>query len=94
LRELSASGFYRVLAACSSNARGVTEVPFFEHRPIPIGQYELRFWVGDYFGRSGEAANLPFLDIVPVRFAVAEPEGCYHIPLRITPWSYTVYRGQ
>jgi 2-oxo-4-hydroxy-4-carboxy-5-ureidoimidazoline decarboxylase len=94
LRELSASGFYRVLAACSSNARGVTEVPFFEHRPIPIGQYELRFWVGDYFGRSGEAANLPFLDIVPVRFAVAEPEGCYHIPLRITPWTYTVYRGQ
>ena len=48
----------------------------------------------DYFAASGvPLADPPFLDLVPVRFAVAEPEGHYHVPLLVTPWSYTTYRG-
>ena len=62
--------------------------------PIPIATYELRFSVGAYFaGQRAPAADPPFLDIVPVRFSVAEPEGKYHVPLLVTPWSYSTYRG-
>jgi len=62
--------------------------------PIPIGRYELRFAIGDYFARQGfPFTDPPFLDLVPIRFAVAEPEGHYHVPLLVTPWSYATYRG-
>ena len=48
----------------------------------------------DYFGAQDvQQTDPPFLDIVPVRFAVAEPEGHYHVPLLVTPWSYSTYRG-
>jgi 2-oxo-4-hydroxy-4-carboxy-5-ureidoimidazoline decarboxylase len=54
----------------------------------------LRFAIGDYYARAKAArADPPFLDVVPIRFAVAEPEGHYHVPLLCTPWSYTTYRG-
>jgi len=89
LRELSASGAEQRVTSGTVDATGVSKL--IDGRPIPIGQYELRFAVGDYFGGDPAAR---FLDVVPVRFAIAEPEGQYHIPLRITPWTYTVYRGQ
>jgi len=54
----------------------------------------LRFHVGAYFTRLGTpVADPPFLTVVPIRFSVAEPEGHYHVPLLITPWSYSTYRG-
>ena len=62
--------------------------------PIPIATYELRFFVADYFAKArAPMAEPPFLDIVPVRFSIAEPEGRYHVPLLVTPWSYSTYRG-
>ncbi len=77
-----------------TNADGRTDRPLIDDRPIPIGIYELRFGIGDYFARQGKRlADPPFLDIVPLRFAVAEPEGHYHVPLLATPWSYSTYRG-
>ena len=61
---------------------------------MPIGRYELRFHVADYFAGVGARQDEPpFLDVVPVRFAVAEPEGHYHVPLLVTPWNYCTYRG-
>ena len=57
-----------------------------------IGTYELQFFVGPYFARLA-TADPPYLDIVPVRFSIAEPEGHYHVPLLVTPWSYSTYRG-
>ena len=51
------------------------------------GEYELVFAVGDYFGERA------FLDRVPVRFTVADPEAHYHVPLLVSPWSYSTYRG-
>jgi 5-hydroxyisourate hydrolase len=53
----------------------------------PAGPYELVFAVGDYFG------DATFLDRVPVRFNVADPEAHYHVPLLVSPWSYSTYRG-
>ena len=77
-----------------TNADGRTDQPLIGGRPLPIGRYELRFAVGDHFRSRGvEAGDPPFLDIVPLRFSIAEPEGHYHVPLLCTPWSYSTYRG-
>jgi 2-oxo-4-hydroxy-4-carboxy-5-ureidoimidazoline decarboxylase len=63
-------------------------------RPLPIGRYELRFAVADYFRSAGVAVgDKPFIDYVPVRFAVDDAEGHYHIPLICTPWTFSTYRG-
>jgi hydroxyisourate hydrolase len=53
----------------------------------PAGEYELTFSVGDYFG------DRAFLDRVPVRFSIADPAAHYHVPLLVSPWSYSTYRG-
>jgi 2-oxo-4-hydroxy-4-carboxy-5-ureidoimidazoline decarboxylase len=94
LVEISTNGAARRVAQAATNADGRTDRPLIADRPIPIGAYELRFDVGGYFARHGEAtADPPFLGIVPLRFAVAEPEAHYHVPLLATPWSYSTYRG-
>ena len=94
LCEIGAGGFPRIIERAVTDADGRTEPPLIAGRPIPIATYELRFTVGDYFARQRAAvSDPPFLDIVPVRFAVAEPEGEYHVPLLVTPWSYSTYRG-
>jgi 2-oxo-4-hydroxy-4-carboxy-5-ureidoimidazoline decarboxylase len=94
LLELSANGEQRVIARATTNRDGRTDEPLIGGRPLPIGRYELRFHVGDYFaGVGAPQAEPPFLDVVPVRFAVAEAEGHYHVPLLVTPWSYCTYRG-
>ena len=50
--------------------------------------------MGEYFKRRGhEISEPPFLDVVPLRFAIAEPDGHYHVPLLASPWSYSTYRG-
>jgi 2-oxo-4-hydroxy-4-carboxy-5-ureidoimidazoline decarboxylase len=91
---LEASGAERPIATAVTNADGRTDQPLISGEPIPIGVYELRFNVGDYFARAGTpAADPPFLGVVPIRFAVAEPEAHYHVPLLVTPWSYSTYRG-
>lgn len=94
LLELAAHGEPRVVAKATTNLDGRSDQPMIGGRPIPIGRYELRFHVGDYFTRRGAPhSDPPFLDVVPVAFAVAEPEGHYHVPLLVTPWSYSTYRG-
>ena len=58
------------------------------------GTYELVFDVGAYFkGLGATMADPPFLDLVPIRFTLAEPDGHYHVPLLVSPWSYSTYRG-
>jgi 2-oxo-4-hydroxy-4-carboxy-5-ureidoimidazoline decarboxylase len=77
-----------------TNADGRTDKPLISGRPLPIGDYELRFDVVDYFARCHvPMADPPFLGIIPIRFSIAEPEGHYHVPLLASPWSYTTYRG-
>jgi 2-oxo-4-hydroxy-4-carboxy-5-ureidoimidazoline decarboxylase len=94
LIELSRHGASRVVVKTMTNADGRSDRALIEGRPVPIGSYELRFHIGAYFARHGVTLNdPPFLDIVPVRFAVSEPEARLHVPLLVTPWSYTTYRG-
>ncbi|MCA0249115.1 MAG: 2-oxo-4-hydroxy-4-carboxy-5-ureidoimidazoline decarboxylase [Proteobacteria bacterium] len=83
-----------LIATAVTNADGRTDAPLIGGRPLPIGRYELQFAVGDHFRSRGIAqSDPPFLDIVPLRFSIAEPEGHYHVPLLCTPWSYSTYRG-
>jgi 2-oxo-4-hydroxy-4-carboxy-5-ureidoimidazoline decarboxylase len=94
LVELSDAEERRLIERAVTNRDGRTDRALIDGRPIPVGRYELRFAVGDYFARRGvPLADPAFLDVVPVRFSVAEPEGHYHVPLLVTPWSYSTYRG-
>ncbi len=83
-----------LLAQTITNADGRTDAPLLSGEPLRIGAYELQFHVGDYFAAQAIAvSDPPFLDMVPIRFSIAEPEGHYHVPLLVTPWSYSTYRG-
>src|SRR5258705_13571805 len=94
LVELPDLGASRVVTRTITNADGRTDRPLIYHRPVPIGRYELTFGVGDYFaGRQTVTSDSPFLDQIPVRFSVSEPESHLHVPLLVTPWSYATYRG-
>jgi 2-oxo-4-hydroxy-4-carboxy-5-ureidoimidazoline decarboxylase len=77
-----------------TNQDGRTDSPLLSGAPLRIGTYELRFSGGSYFTAQGyEASDPPFLDEIPLRFSIAEAEGHYHVPLLMTPWSYSTYRG-
>ena len=83
-----------LLADRVTNADGRTQEPLLGGAPLRIGHYQLEFHIGAYFAARGAAGSEPpFLDVVPVRFAIAEPEGHYHVPLLVSPWSYSTYRG-
>jgi 2-oxo-4-hydroxy-4-carboxy-5-ureidoimidazoline decarboxylase len=83
-----------MLTSTRTNADGRTDRPLIADGPLRIGTYELQFHAGAYFAANNTPASDPaYLDIVPIRFSVAEPESHYHVPLIVTPWSYTTYRG-
>jgi 2-oxo-4-hydroxy-4-carboxy-5-ureidoimidazoline decarboxylase len=100
-----AAGVKIVLKECGSSAEAIlketvtnhdgrTDGPLLGGAPLRMGRYELAFHIGPYFARQGAALSTPpFLDVIPIRFAIAEPEGHYHVPLLVSPWSYTTYRG-
>ena len=94
LVELSMLGASRVVTRAITNADGRTDQPLIGGRPVPIGRYELMFSVGPYFAaRQVPMSDPPFLDRIPLRFSVSEPEGHLLVPLLVTPWSYATYRG-
>ncbi len=83
-----------MLVEAVTDATGRTDPPLLAGASLRRGRYELEFAVGAYFrARRTTTASPPFLDIVPVRFSIAEPEGDYHVTLTVSPWSYTTYRG-
>jgi 2-oxo-4-hydroxy-4-carboxy-5-ureidoimidazoline decarboxylase len=94
LVELSDLGVSRVITRTVTNSDGRTDQPLIGGRPVPIGRYELMFSVGKYFAaRQVPMSDPPFLDQIPLRFSVSDPEGHLHVPLLVTPWSYATYRG-
>jgi 2-oxo-4-hydroxy-4-carboxy-5-ureidoimidazoline decarboxylase len=94
LLEWVSEGEAALVTRAVTNSDGRTDPPLIGGRPVPIATYELRFRIGDHFRRTGAGLQEPpFLDIVPVRFSVGDPEGHYHVPLVATPWSYQTYRG-
>lgn len=80
--------------AVTTNHDGRTDQPLLagdEYRP---GTYELVFHAGDYFRGLGTALPSPaFIDVVPIRFGMHEADGHYHVPLLVSPWSFSTYRG-
>lgn len=83
-----------LLAESVTNDNGRTDAPLLHGAPLRIGEYELRFRVAAYFARVGlPQSDPPFLDTIPVRFSVSEPEAHYHVPLLVSPGTYTTYRG-
>jgi 5-hydroxyisourate hydrolase len=80
-------------ASTVSNADGRTDEPLLEGDGLKTGSYELEFDIGAYFAANGTALGEPrFLDTVVIRFSVDGSEN-YHVPLLVTPWSYSTYRG-
>jgi 5-hydroxyisourate hydrolase len=79
-----------LLGAFLTNGGGRSERPLLEGDNLIPAAYELRFHVGEYFARLG--VESPFLDVVPVWFRVEEGKS-YHVPLVVSPWAYSTYRG-
>jgi 5-hydroxyisourate hydrolase len=82
-------------ASAVTNADGRTDAPLVADGALAAGQYELRFAVGPYFALTApdDVSDPPFLDVVPVRFAVADADAHHHVPLLVSPWAYSTYRG-
>jgi 5-hydroxyisourate hydrolase len=77
-----------------TNAEGRTDDPLLAPDTMRRGEFQLTFHVADYFRRQGRVlADPPFLDRVPIRFAIADPTAHYHVPLLCSPWAYSTYRG-
>jgi 5-hydroxyisourate hydrolase len=83
-----------LLKTVRTNSDGRTDAPLLAGDDFAAGTYELVFIVGEYFAQAGLATTSPaFLDQVPVRFTIAEPDAHYHVPLLTSLWAYSTYRG-
>lgn len=84
----------RHLCTAVTNRDGRTDDALLSGDHIEPGVYELTFQAGDYFRQSAAPpAEPPFLDVVVIRFGIADPFGHYHVPLLLSPYGYTTYRG-
>lgn len=84
---------HRKIAEAVTNADGRTDSPILPEDAFKPGTYELIFFTGDYLRATGQAGADPlFLDQVPIRFGMAE-EDHYHVPLLLSPYGYSTYRG-
>lgn len=91
--ELYRDGESAPLATAVTNADGRTDAPLLDAGDWRPGRYELRFHVGDYFAtRAAAGGEPPFLDRIPIRFGMSG-DAHYHVPLLVSPWSYSTYRG-
>ena len=84
----------KLLKIVQTNANGSTDTPLLSESELEVGVYELIFDVGEYF--TGQLIKTPqphFLDRVPVRFGIADIHAHYHVPLLVSPWAYSTYRG-
>jgi 5-hydroxyisourate hydrolase len=83
----------RMVAETVTNADGRTDAPILPRERFETGTWELVFFAGDYLRASGQAGPEPlFLDQVPIRFGMAE-DAHYHVPLLLSPYGYSTYRG-
>jgi 5-hydroxyisourate hydrolase len=88
------SGSRTLLKTLRTNADGRTDAPLLVGDELKTGVYELVFAVSEYFvAQAVVMARPPFLDRVPVRFGIADPDAHYHVPLLVSPWAYSTYRG-
>ena len=84
----------KLLKRVRTNADGRTDQPLLSAKEMKAGKYELVFFVGDYFKeRTAGRRKVRFLDCVPVRFGISDAKASYHVPLLVSPWAYSTYRG-
>ena len=85
---------HRKVKGVVTNADGRTDGPLLDGDALTLGSYELVFAAGDYLRATGQAGEgVLFLDEIPIRFGVADAGGHYHVPLLISPFGYSTYRG-
>ena len=82
-----------LLRATVTNADGRTDGPMVDGDRFSAGTYKLVFHVGDYFAEAGHPDARRFLDVVPLLFVVDDSSKPYHVPLLVSPWAYSTYRG-
>ena len=87
------NGTATTVVETTTNADGRTDAPLLSGDGYRPGTYVLTFEVRSYFEARGGAGASPFLDEVPIRFVIAEADGHYHVPLLVSPWSFSTYRG-
>lgn len=80
-----------LIKTVTTNADGRTDALLLDVTTMAAGGYELVFHVREYF--AGRGVECTFLDQVPIRFAITDPAAGYHVPLLVTPWAYSTYRG-
>ncbi|MDR3100749.1 MAG: hydroxyisourate hydrolase [Paraburkholderia sp.] len=84
----------RALKTVTTNHDGRCDEPLLEGAALATGEYELVFHAGDYFASLGTKVPEPrFVDRVVLRFGIADTTAHYHVPLLVSPWSYSTYRG-
>jgi len=84
----------RTIATVVTNADGRVDAPLLSGETMRTGIYELVFHAGDYLRHGGTALPEPaFLDVIPIRFGIADATAHYHVPLLISPYGYSTYRG-
>ncbi len=93
LWKLGDQGYAKVSSQVT-NADGRTENPLLMSETMAVGSYELLFMAGEYFSQKADTLpDPPFLDVIPIRFGIADAAAHYHVPLLASPWSYSTYRG-
>ena len=93
--DVTVSAQYRIanLKDFILNADGRCDKPILENDLFKSGKYEIKFYCGEYFKNFTKLSKVPFLDDVVIRFGISDINEHYHVPLLISPWSYTTYRG-
>ena len=81
------------LSSITLNNDGRSDKPLVENEKFKNGKYELVFYMGDYFKKITKLEDLQFLDDVIIRFGISNNKENYHVPLLVSPWSYSTYRG-
>lgn len=84
---------HRKIAETVTNADGRSDGPLLEGEKLVEGQYELIFFAGDYLRATGQGEGVLFLDQIPIRFGVGDAGQHYHVPLLLSPFGYSTYRG-
>jgi 5-hydroxyisourate hydrolase len=85
---------HKKLKEVVTNADGRTDEPMLSGKDLKEGSYELVFFAGDYLRASGQAVGETlFLDQIPIRFGIPDASQHYHVPLLISPFAYSTYRG-
>ena len=86
-------GAGQLLVEAETNSDGRTDQPLIAETSLVAGDYRIEFEVGEYFARQQHVDARRFLNVVPIAFTVDDATRGYHVPLLVSPWAYSTYRG-